>query len=322
MDLQSAIESDNYLVEVGGMSSPFLHKPSGWTTSIKRLLGNATEGWNGIDVSAGLTLALLILLHVDEDWYVRAPIVVLCIAAFVRHSLYRKASFWLVISLVLAVKHYGTWYAMENHEYLINYWCLALCLSFLTPDPRKAIAVNARLLIGLAFAFATFWKLISSDYLDGTFFQFLLLTSEHFRYVASTIGGLASETIRGNHQAVLALYGDSSAIPSVQLHSSVSVPWIAGFLTGWTLILEGSIAVSFLSPMGRFVSRWRDALLLVFLVTTYLITPVVGFGWILAAMGVAQCNVTFRQGPLLYVAAFLVIELFNTPWMDVAARLI
>jgi hypothetical protein len=264
----------------------------------------------------------LILLHVDEAWYIRTPIVVLCIAALVRRSLYRRASFWLVVTLILAVKHYGTWYAMANHEYLINYWCLALGLSFLTPDPRKAIALNARILIGLAFAFATLWKVISRDFLDGTFFHLLLLKSEHFRYVAQTIGGLASETIRENHQAILAFYGNSSAVPTAQLHSTALMPWIAGFLTLWTLVIEASIAVSFLSPVGRLVSRWRDALLLVFLITTYLITPVVGFGWILAAMGVAQCNATFRQGPLLYVAAFLVIELFSTPWLDIVARLL
>lgn len=310
------------MIESAGMSFSFRHKPSESIFNIKRLLDKTTEGWDGMDVSAGLTLALLILLHVDEAYYIRTPIVVLCTAAFVRRSLYRRASFWLAIALILFVKHYGTWYAMANHEYLINYWCLALGLSFLTPEPRKAIAVNARILIGLAFAFATLWKVISRDFLDGTFFHFLLLTSEHFKYVAHMIGGLASETIRENQQAVLALYGNSSAIPTVQLHSSVSIPWIAGFLTVWTLILEASIAVSFLSPLGRLVSRWRDPLLLVFLVTTYLITPVVGFGWILAAMGVAQCNATFRQGPFLYVAAFLVIELFTTPWMDIAARFV
>lgn len=303
------------------MSFSIRHKPSQWLNTVKQLVDRATQGWDCLDVSAALTLALLILLHVDDDWYVRSPIVVLCIAAFVRRSLYRTASFWFTVTVILAVKHYGTWYAMANHEYLINYWCLALGLSFLTPDPRKTIAVNARVLIGLAFGFATLWKVISKDFLDGTFFHFLLLTDGHFRYVAQTLGGLPSEMIRENHQAVVALYANSSPIPTVQLHDSALIPMIAGFLTVWTLVLEGAIAVSFLAPVGKLVSRWRDALLLIFLVTTYLITPIVGFGWILATMGVAQCNATFRQGPLLYVAAFLVIELFSTPWMDIAAKL-
>ena len=37
------------------------------------------------------------------------------------------------------------------------------------------LAWNARALIGLAFAFAVLWKLLSPDYLDGRFFRVALV---------------------------------------------------------------------------------------------------------------------------------------------------
>jgi hypothetical protein len=56
--------------------------------------------------------------------------------------------------------------------------------------------------------------------------------------------------------------------------------------------------------------------------TTYPITPIVGFGWILAIRGAAQCASTFRYSRLLYVLAFLFIELCNIPWQDLLAKVL
>jgi hypothetical protein len=58
----------------------------------------------------------------------------------------------------------------DNHIYLLAYWCLVLFLVLNVPAParQRALALNARWLIGLAFLFAILWKaVLSPDFVDG-----------------------------------------------------------------------------------------------------------------------------------------------------------
>ena len=88
-------------------------------------------------------------------------------------------------------------------------------------------------------------------------------------------------------------------------------------MTWWTVFLEGAVAVAFLWPLERGVSRGRDALLLLFCVTTYAVAPVEGFGWLLIAMGVAQCAPERRRTRLLYLAVFALVLFYrDVPWVE------
>jgi hypothetical protein len=61
----------------------------------------------------------------------------------------------------------------------------------------------------------------------------------------------------------------------------------------------------------------RDALLLIFCVTTYAVATVEGFGWLLIAMGIAQCGSTRHTTRLLYLAIFgLIIFYREVPWVE------
>ncbi len=60
-------------------------------------------------------------------------------------------------------------------------------------------------------------------------------------------------------------------------------------MTWWTLAIEGLIALLFLWPGERWISAIRTFSILVFAATTYLVAPVLGFGWIVIVLGFAQC---------------------------------
>jgi hypothetical protein len=47
-------------------------------------------------------------------------------------------------------------------------------------------------------------------------------------------------------------------------------------MTRWTVGIEAAIALAFAMPGGKSTRRFRNALLLVYLPTTYAIAPVVG----------------------------------------------
>ncbi len=94
----------------------------------------------------------------------------------------------------------------------------------------------------------------------------------------------------------------------------------AHLLTGWTAALETALAVAFLWPVGRGPSPARHALLLLFCVTTYAVATVEGFGWLLLAMGAAQCEAPRLRAA--YLAAFLLVLVYSeVPWLGGVVRL-
>ena len=276
---------------------------------------SAARGWaeafaapeRRLELVAGMTL-LLLLLYSEAIWYLEMGVYALAILAVLHRPLVRKPGLWLLITAFLAAGHLRAWFAVDNHKYLITYWCLALGLALLAADPVRVLRHNARWLIGLAFLFAVLAKLLSPDYLSGAFFEGLLLTDARFFEVASFFGGVPLQEIRLGDLARrdLLVFGDLGE--PVALLSSARIEGMALVLTWWTILIEAVVALLFLWPEDRGPSRWRDPALLVFIVTTYPVAPVVGFAWVLAAMGTAQSTRRgFPYWPVLYVAAYVLV---------------
>lgn len=275
----------------------------------------AAQGWADVfsapehrfELVAGMTL-LMLLLYSEAIWYLEMGVYALAILAVLHRPLLRRPGLWLLITLFLAAGHLRAWFAVDNHKYLITYWCLALGLSLLASDPQRALRTNARWLIGLAFLFAVLGKLLSPDYLSGSFFEGLLLSDGRFFGVASFFGGIPMQELKLGDLARrdLLVFGDLSA--PIDLPSSARLGVMAQVLTWWTILIEAAVAVLFLWPEDRGPSRWRDAALLAFIVTTYPVAPVIGFAWVLAAMGTAQSTRRgFPYWPVLYVAAYVLV---------------
>ena len=62
-------------------------------------------------------------------------------------------------------------------------------------------------------------------------------------------------------------------------------------------------------------------MLLAFCATTYAVATIEGFGWLLIAMGVAQCEPARRSMPALYLAAYVLILFYReVPWASLLLR--
>lgn len=259
------------------------------------------------ELVAAMTL-LLLIMHTVSVWYMQVGVLCLSVFAVLHRPLVRSALFWFAITFILAVGHYQGWFYIDNHKYLITYWCLAVGLSRLAEDPARFLALNARLLIGLAFLFAVLWKIISEDYLSGAFFEATLLQDTRFHGVAEVLGGVPAADLQQNVQNISGLldFGDPEA--GVSINTGGRIAALAQFMTWWTIGIEAVVAACFLWPEDRGLSQWRDLLLFAFLLTTYPLAPVVGFAWVLTAMGTAQCSTRqFRYWPVLYTLAFLAV---------------
>ena len=262
-------------------------------------------------LASRLTLLLLLLRPIGSGG-LRPALLALAAAGLVSPRLLRHPALWLALALLCAARVVGGWPLGDNHAYLLAYWCLALGLARLSPDPPRVLAWNGRWLVGLAFAFATLAKLLSPDYLDGRFFRVTLLEDRRLEAVATALGGVEPEQIVV-WRDVLAQHVDGSVLAGAPPHEPARLRALALAATGLTLALEAAVAVAFLVPLGR--GAWlRHALLLLFCATTYAIAPVLGFGWLLLAMGAAQCAPDARRTRLAYLAVFALLIFYARAW--------
>ena len=270
-----------------------------------------------IDLALRLTLLDLLLRPVG-NWTLRPFILALAAIALLRPSWLRHPFLWLALAAVTGARALLDWPLADNHAYLLAYWCLAAALALMTRDATRALAFNGRLLIGLVFLFACIWKFTGSDnYLDGTFFQVTLLTDPRFEGFAQIAGGLDGDTYE-NLRAFVGQHRD--AAPPVD-ESLVGVPprfrALALAATWWNLFINAALAIVFLWPAGGGPARLRHILLLTYCAITYAVATVDGFGWLLLAMGAAQCAAEQRRTRIAYVLVFVLIILYREiPWAD------
>jgi hypothetical protein len=266
-----------------------------------------------MDLALRLTLLDLLLRPVGP-WWIRPILLALAACGLLVPDWCRKRWLWVAIAALTAARVVVDWPLADNHAYLLAYWCLAIALSRFVRDDATQLAWNARVLLGLAFGFATLWKLaLSGSFLDGTFMRVTLLVDPRFEAWTQLVTGLDLQTIESSRAWLLRHAEAPQAARALALPDRFHAVALA--MTAWTLAIEAAVAAAFLWPRGGLAARLRDGLLVTFCVTTYAVATVDGFGWLLTAMGVAQCASPRRR--LAYVAGFLLILFYReVPWAE------
>lgn len=283
-------------------------------------LGSVLDERNRFDLCVVLT-ALLLLLYAPDGWYAEIPLSLIAMAGLVFPELRKSAILWGVATSVAAFGVFWKWHIADNHKYLLVYWCLAIFLALLTSAPERALKTSSRWLIAFVFMFAVVQKTRSSDYLDGTFFYSELLLDVRFETLARIVGGVTGELQSANQAKVEALLNFDSNLSSVQLQAASATNTLAYFITWWNYLIQVVIAVFFVPVIPW---RWRDIrnlALLLFLFTTYLFAPVIGFGWVLAVMGVAQTDPDQTRTRAAYLFAAFFLQACNIPWQSLLGRI-
>lgn len=270
-----------------------------------------------MDWAAAMTL-LVVAQHAEAVWYIRHAATALAALGLVLRGVPRRAWFWAALFTVFALGHARLWYSVDNHEYLLTYWCLALGAARLAREPQRVMATTARLLIGLCFLFATIWKAGLGEFRNGSFFEYASLFDVRFASLPLVVGGMPSSTWRANQLERRRLFTPAAPAPVVTVRSLPRLRMVAQVMAIVTIAIEGLIALCFLWPEGRGPSRIRDPVMLVFLVGVYPLASVVGFGWLLAAMGVAQAHERRTRWEVGYLAVFVLMPFYHLPFGSVA----
>jgi hypothetical protein len=272
-----------------------------------------TEEVGAVDLALRLTLLMLLLRQIGTG-VVRPLILGLAVLGLLLPNLLRQPGLWIALTLLTGLRVVLDWSLADNHAYLLCYWCFAVSLALFSQDVVKCLSLNGRLLIGWAFAFAVIWKLfLSPDYLDGRFFRVIMLTDTRFADFVQLVGGLTPDLLADLRSFVHGQTPETLTLPQ----EPARFLWLAQATTIWTVLIEGAVALSFLWPVGRGPSRFRNAFLLCFCIATYAIATVEGFGWLLLSMGIAQCEPQRHWTKLCYLATFGVILAYREmPWMQ------
>jgi hypothetical protein len=283
-----------------------------------QLVHSARDALPAAAVDLALRLTLLdLLLRPVGNWALRPTIIALAIAGLLNARWLRQPLLWLVLTGLLAARVLLDWPLADNHAYLLAYWCLAIALACMLSEQQGVLALNARLMIGLVFAFACAWKFFGSmDYLDGTFFKVTLILDDRFEGFVQVIAGIDRDTLEALLQH-LETHRDTpmSPAPSVPV-LPLSLANVALAATAWNLFINAALAFAFLWPGDR-LSNARHLLLLVYCVVTYAIATVDGFGWLLLAMGSALCGADQRRLRAVYVVVFVLIIFYReVPWAE------
>lgn len=277
--------------------------------ALERVFGTLPAA--GFDLVARVSL-LYVLFHPFGERWARASVTALAAWGVLSGSMARRPLIWVGIIVVTATQ--VSWRS-DNHMYLFIYWMLTLALATALDDAERIARLNAKWLIGLAFAFASLWKaVLSADYMDGTFFHGQLFFDRRFQDFATVAGGLTPELANTNRFLLREITSELVLQPAM-LKTTTSLWTLAILLTWWTVVIETIVAVAFLLPASLRLSRSRDWILLLFVTTTYAVAPVAGFGWLLLVMGLAQSdqrNVFLRAaylGCLVLVLAYKTVSI-------------
>jgi hypothetical protein len=220
--------------------------------------------------------------------------------------------FWVTLFAMFMISPIvRPWLALDNHHFLHVYWLAAIAVTRFGSRPDEMLQTVARLLIGLAFAFAVMWKLIVPEFLNGSFFEYTFGTDNRLADVAIALG-IHADGFHHANRAVYESWRDAGTTPTggdLTIHSALAP--VSVLLAWLTVVIEGAVAVTFLAPLRQ---RWRwlrDATLLVFIAATYPLAPVLGFGWLLICMGAMASQLQTRLRYGLYVAAFAALALLQ-----------
>lgn len=245
--------------------------------------------------------------YFSDLWFITLPLWSLVLAAllFDEDRVLNSWEFWTLVSAVMVVGIIQMWIPEGNDYFLVFYLTLIALQGSHAAAPMAVIALNARLLIGIVFSLASFWKLVSESFRSSAFFTLNLLFEDRLAPLTLYLAGLPRPAFLENRSA----FEQFDLAKGFIVNVNPVVASIAQVLTWTTVVVEISVAVLFLIPLKHF-RHLRDPALLLFCAGAYLIMPVPGFGMCLATLGFAQTP--YRVYKTLYLVAYILMPLTAT----------
>jgi hypothetical protein len=173
-----------------------------------------------IDVLILRLTVVMMLLHSASSWELDVVRRLLCGMMLLSRKMLLNRSLWLLLVGCTLWLNTLDWFTIDNHKFLIAYWCVACAFAVGADRPEWVLRVNARRLIALVFLFAVGWKLIGGEYLDGEFLHYTLQTDSRLAVPAQVVGGLDAADLATNRNIEQVLRQFPDPVLGATLNSS------------------------------------------------------------------------------------------------------
>jgi hypothetical protein len=269
-----------------------------WLSELSRQL----NGRSSFDLAC--MCALLFAVGFGSDSWLTLMVGIIVLTAICwKPTWIQHPALWLLLSIAWGTQVALHWFDSDNHRFLFVYLCLALFLHAGHPKREQLFALTARLLISAVFCIAVIQKLSNAEFRSGAYMEITLLVDKRVVPLLKQVLGLDQATTQVNLERMKSVIDGSGSTavtlirPSLLRHGAMVLTW-------WTILIEILIAITFLVPR---LGRWRDEFLQVFLLTSYTLIPITGFGLILVALGVGQSQARGYAPRLGYLLALAVL---------------
>jgi len=258
----------------------------------------------------GATLALC-AFHGFADEFFGAIATTAIVIALLFPSFLTSPKFWLPI-LVASIPTVALyWYTIDNHKYLLFYWVIVVSLCSLIKEDSSFLKItgeSARLLMFLTMAAAVLQKTISDSYLNGEMFSYFLLTDDRFFFWSSLLSCVTQQDLIYNSE-LLKEAGRAVGVaqtPEFQLRGWECIQPVAHTFT-WLNYLDQALLALLVAFRLFDQSIIKHAMIIIFIIGTYLIAPVYGFGWTLCIFG--MCYTANQDNKIFNFYLFTLIVL-------------
>jgi len=240
----------------------------------------------------------------------------LVLLVFLRPKLLYSRFTWFVLLVFYWIYLIEYWLVCNNHDILFGYFFIVFFTSLFVPTIRREsfLSKNCSYLIGLIFLFSIIHKWSSPSFLSGYVIFQILLTWESYLFL--------DVLLPMDYQAVVATNAANferflnHQIPFKFLIGTKDLFLISKLITFSALIIESLIAVLFLLPKKLGIVKYRDYVLIAFMLTTYFPLKITGFFYILFLLGITQTTSKDKRIRLGYICLILVYTVFNFHLLD------
>ena len=224
-----------------------------------------------------------------------------------------KWQFWLVLFLSFAFGQYFNLYAMDNHMWLFGYWLLCIIVSKYYKDD-KVYVYNIKLLFFLVFMGAFAQRLIAGEFLNGKFYEFELAGGDNrFRDLVRLVLGYSYEDVIANETVVsnVQIINSAPVGSNTPLYVTFGLKYLAIFISYFSLVVDFLVGLfAVLSIFKQKYEYYFNIVLLAFIILTYAVVSVPGFGVLLVIMGLAQNK--NEKYDFIYVLSLVILVMGNS----------
>ncbi|SNT25427.1 hypothetical protein SAMN05421640_2974 [Ekhidna lutea] len=281
-------------------------------------------GQDPIEFALKATLVLFLFSEwvTGDEWVYMMPIMILSAFGLMVPGLHKNRIVWYILSIVFILKTNSQWWTQDNHLFVNMYWVITIAFVLSFKNWRQLLVKNSRAIIGLVFLFATIWKVLSPDFMSGSYFHFTFLTDSRFVEESDILGDLSQADLASNIRS-LKESALSNEATQAALITNQKIRSVTKLITWHTIIIESLLALLFLLPQRYSITRYRNYLILVFALTTYLVMPIHSFAWLLIAITISQTGEDEKMDRFLLILSLPLMLIYkHIPFMQWIADLI